>query len=79
MWCLAQNNPFVPGSKQGICAWLKTGDLCLAQNSPFVPGSKQPICACHPKVLPQRAAGFPLKKPAMSVWTLPGFENFIKH
>ncbi|WP_341986079.1 hypothetical protein, partial [Rossellomorea oryzaecorticis] len=32
----------VPGSKQPICAWLKTAHLCLAQNSPFVPGSKQP-------------------------------------
>jgi hypothetical protein len=51
---------------------------CLAQNRSYVPGSKQPICAWHPKVQPLRTAGFPLKNPAVSVWTLPGFENFIK-
>jgi hypothetical protein len=45
MWRLAQNSPFVPGSKQPICAWLKTTHLCLAQNNPFVVDSKQPICA----------------------------------
>jgi hypothetical protein len=27
---LVQKAPFVPGSKQTICAWLKTDHLCLA-------------------------------------------------
>ncbi|MEL3974380.1 hypothetical protein AAEO50_18995, partial [Rossellomorea oryzaecorticis] len=75
--CLAQNNSFVPGSKQLICAWLKTTHLCLAQNLPFVPGSKQSICAWHPKVPPLRPGGFHKKKPAVSIWTLPGYNILL--
>jgi hypothetical protein len=43
--CLAQINPFVPGSNQPICAWLKSTHLCLAQINPFVPGSNQTVSA----------------------------------
>jgi hypothetical protein len=58
----------VPGSKQGICAWLKTTHLCLAQNNPFVPGTPQ--CRhCVPRDFH--------KKPGNVRLDTPGFENLL--